>query len=85
MDSISYGIPSDAKRVVSFLREARQPRVSLPLERDQASVFLLAGREVFTAYVPSSKGPVFMQLIEQAFGADVTTRTLDTVAKCAAA
>jgi len=81
----SHGIPSDAKRVVSFLREARPPRVPLPLAQDHASVFLLAGREAFTAYVRTDKGPVFMQLIERAFGSDVTTRTLDTVARCAAA
>jgi len=81
----SHGIPSDAKRVVSFLREARAPRVALPLAQDGASVFLLAGREAFAAYVRTDKGPVFMQLIERAFGTDVTTRTLDTVAKCAAA
>ena len=80
-----HGIPSYAKRVVSFLREPKQPRLPLPLAQDHASVFLLAGREVFTAYVPSDKGPVFMQLIERAFGTDVTTRTLDTVARCAAA
>ena len=48
-------------------------------------MFLLSGREVFTAYLPTDKGPVFMQLIERAFGTDVTTRTLDTVARCAAA
>lgn len=77
------GIPSHAKRVVSFLRQAREPRVPLPLAQDHASVFCMVGREVFTAYVPSPKGPVFMQLIERAFGAEVTTRTLDTVAKCA--
>jgi len=80
-----HGIPSDAKRVVSFLREARPPRVPLPLAQDQACVFLLVGREAFTAYVRTDKGPVFMQLIERAFGSEVTTRTLDTVARCAAA
>lgn len=81
----SHGIPRGAKRVVSFLREARPPRLPLPLAQDHACVFLLEGREAFTAYVRTDKGPVFMQLIERAFGSDVTTRTLDTVAKCAAA
>jgi uncharacterized protein (DUF1697 family) len=80
-----HGIPPHAKRVVSFLRGPTAPRVALPLAQDHASVFLCAGREVFTAYVPTDKGPVFMQLIERAFGTDVTTRTLDTVAKCAVA
>ncbi|MFT4103110.1 MAG: DUF1697 domain-containing protein [Burkholderiaceae bacterium] len=81
----AHGIPDDAKRVVSFLRDAATPRVALPLAQDHASVFLVAGREAFTAYVRSDKGPVFMKLIEQAFGSDVTTRTWSTVAKCAAA
>ena len=79
------GIPDQAKRVVSFLRDIATPRVTLPLARDQASVFLVVGREAFTAYLPSDKGPVFMMLIERAFGSDVTTRTWSTVAKCVAA
>jgi hypothetical protein len=70
---------------VSFLRESRNPNVALPLSADQACVLNRVGREVFTAYVPTSRGPVFMKLIETAFGTEVTTRTLETVAKCAAA
>jgi hypothetical protein len=31
------------------------------------------------------KGPVFMSLLERTFGTDITTRTLDTVRKCASA
>ena len=81
----AHGIPPHAKRVVSFLRVAQEPRVPLPLAQDLASVFLCTGREVFTAYVPTGKGPVFMNLIERAFGTEVTTRTWDTVAKCAVA
>ena len=80
-----HGIPSNAKRVVTFFREPRSPRVALPLAQDLASVFLVQEREAFTAYLPVDKGPVFMTLIEKAFGKDVTTRTLETVAKCAAA
>ncbi len=81
----AHGIPAHAKRVVTFMREARPPKVALPLARDGASVFLQTQREVFTAYVPTDQGPVFMRLIERAFGKDVTTRTVETVAKCAAA
>jgi uncharacterized protein (DUF1697 family) len=80
-----HGIPAEAKRVVTFFREARSARVALPLAQDFASVFLVRGREAFTAYLPAGKGPVFMTLIERAFGNDVTTRTLETVARCAAA
>ncbi len=80
-----FGVPPEAKRVVSFLREAREPRVPLPLARDHACVLALRGREAFTAYVPGEQGPVFMALIEAAFGRDVTTRTWETLARCAAA
>ncbi len=79
----AYRVPVAAKRVVSFLRAARSPLVRLPLEADGARVVALRGREAFTTYVASPKGPVFMKLIEQAFGKDVTTRTWDTVRKCA--
>ena len=80
-----HRIPSNARRVISFFREPRAPKVALPLAHDLASVFLVQGREAFTAYFSSDKGPVFMTLIEKAFGKDVTTRTFDTVAKCAVA
>jgi len=80
-----HGIPAEAKRMVSFFRSTPTPRVELPLAENFASVFLVRGREAFTAYVPRENDPVFMRLIEKAFGKDVTTRTLDTVAKCAKA
>jgi uncharacterized protein (DUF1697 family) len=41
------------------------------------------GREIFTTYVPGTGGPVFMTLIERTFGAQLTTRTWDTVKKVA--
>jgi hypothetical protein len=40
---------------------------------------------VLCTYVPGDKGPVFMQLLEKTFGRDITTRTWDTVTKCAKA
>ena len=43
----------------------------------------MRGREVFTTYLPTPKGPVFMTLIEKTFGKDVTTRTWDTIKKVA--
>lgn len=80
-----FDVPPEAKRVVSFLREPREAKVALPIESDGARVLSMSGREIFTAYVPSAKGPVFMTLIEKAFGTEVTTRTWDTVRKCARA
>ncbi|MGH8194903.1 MAG: DUF1697 domain-containing protein [Woeseiaceae bacterium] len=81
----AYRLPANAKRVITFLREAHTTQLSLPLELDGARILAPNGREVFTAYVPGSRGPVFMTLIEKTFGKTVTTRTWDTVKKCAAA
>ena len=80
-----FKAPDDAKRVVSFLRDAPQPKSALPLEMSGASVLGVCGRDVFSCYLPSADGPVFMRLIEKTFGKDITTRTWDTVRKCAAA
>jgi uncharacterized protein (DUF1697 family) len=81
----AFDLVADAKRVVTFLREPHQARLSLPIEIDGARILTTTGREVLTAYVPNPRGPVFMTLIEKAFGTNVTTRTWDTVKKCAAA
>jgi uncharacterized protein (DUF1697 family) len=79
----TFDVPAYAKRVVSFLREPATPKVALPIESDGARVLYAKDREVFTAYEPNPKGPVFMALIEKAFGKDITTRTWETVRKCA--
>jgi hypothetical protein len=50
---------------------------------DGSRILLMKGGEVFTAYVASPRGAVFMTLIEKTFGKGVTTRTWDAVAKVA--
>lgn len=80
-----FALPPTAKRVVTFLRRPANPGPELPLERDGARILKLAAAEVFTAYEPGPKGPVFMTLLERTFGKDITTRTLGTVEKCALA
>ncbi|MBB4634264.1 DUF1697 domain-containing protein [Longimicrobium terrae] len=80
-----FALPTAAKRVVTFLRRADNPAVELPIARDGVQILKMAGTEVFTAYEPGPKGPVFMTMLERAFGKDITTRTLETVRKCAMA
>ena len=80
-----FTLPPAAKQVVTFLRRADTSRPDLPLERDGATILKVAATEVFTAYEPSPKGPVFMTLLERTFGKDITTRTLETVRKCSVA
>jgi uncharacterized protein (DUF1697 family) len=79
----AFKLPPGAKRVVTFLAEPPKPKLSLPLEVDGARILALRGNAVITAYVPSPKGPVFMTLLEKTFGKNITTRTWDTLAKCA--
>ena len=78
-----FEIPANAKRVVTFFREPFTRELALPIERDEARILKATASEAFTCYVPGDNAPVFMTLIERTFGADITTRTLDTVRKCA--
>jgi uncharacterized protein (DUF1697 family) len=80
-----FSLAPEAKPVVTFLRAPAPRKLSLPLERDGARILKLRGTEVFSAYLPSEKGPVFMSLLERTFGAEITTRTLETVRKCSVA
>lgn len=81
----AFRVAAGAKRVVTFLREPPKKKQALPVTEDTATVHAVEGTEVFTSYVPSPAGPVFMTLIERTFGKDVTTRTWDTIRKCAKA
>jgi uncharacterized protein (DUF1697 family) len=78
-----FSLPPTAKRVVTFLRSPIEPKLELPIEQDGASILKFTGSEVLAAYVPGPRGPVFMSLLERTFGTNITTRTLDTVRKCA--
>ena len=78
-----FRLPGAAKRVVTFLRQAPATPPRLPIEVQEARILAVDAGEVFTAYVPQPGNPVFMTLIEKTFGKDLTTRTWDTVRKCA--
>ena len=55
------------------------------VEMEGARILALHGSEAYTTYVPKPGDPVFMKLIEKTFGKDITTRTWETVRKCAQA
>jgi uncharacterized protein (DUF1697 family) len=81
----AFDLPADAKRVVTFARKLPAPKTPLPVERDGAQMLAAGSREAFSAYLPSRRGAVFMELIKATFGSEVTTRTWETVKKCARA
>lgn len=78
-------VPAGAKRVVTFLSKPVAAPPVLPINQDGVRIHALVGQEVFTSYLPHPKGPVFMTLLERTFGKAITTRTWDTVVKCAMA
>jgi uncharacterized protein (DUF1697 family) len=79
----AFRLAPRAKRVVTFLRRPPAEVPPLPVELDGARILRVEGGEVFSAYVPGPRGPVFMRLIEKTFGKDVTTRTWEMVARVA--
>lgn len=81
-----FKLPAGAKRVITFLKHPDAAvKLDLPIEFDGARILALQGGEVFTAYVPQKNNPAFMALIEKTFRKEVTTRTWETVGKCALA
>jgi len=78
-----FKVDPKAKRIVTFLRGRPKAKIALPVELDGARILSIKDREIFSAYLPTPKGPVFMTLIQKTFGKDLTTRTWDTVAKVA--
>jgi uncharacterized protein (DUF1697 family) len=81
----SHVLPAAAKRVVTFSKQALCLPKGFHCKRGQATILALRGREALTCYLPEDDGPVFMELLADAFGKEITTRTWDSVLKCAKA
>jgi uncharacterized protein (DUF1697 family) len=79
-----FELPANAKRIVTFLREPHEDVPSLPLRRGQGAILKFERTEAYSVYVPEDKDG-FGALLEKTFGKEITTRTLDTVRKCAIA
>jgi uncharacterized protein (DUF1697 family) len=76
----AFTLKPGSKRVVTFLRKRPAP-VDLPIEREGARILAVRGADIYSAYLPGPRGPVFMSLLEKTFGKDITTRTWETVGK----
>ena len=81
----AFRLPANAKKVVTFLREPAATPLVPPPEQDGARILAMHGLEIFSVYVPTPGNPAFMTLLEKTFDKAITTRTWDTVKKCAAA
>lgn len=71
----AFKVPAAAKRVVSFLRKTPTPLPHLPVKQEGATILAFQDRLTFTAYLRHPQRPVFMSIIQQTFGKDITTRT----------
>ena len=81
----AFRLSPQAKRIVTFIREPITAKIKLPIEADGARILAFSGQDILAAYIPRQNDPAFMRLLEKTFGKDITTRTLETVKKCAAA
>lgn len=79
-----FRLPSNAKRIVTFLRGSPPSGLELPIELDGVRILEVKAGDIFSAYLPNPKGPVFMTLLEKTFGKAQTTRTWDTVTRVSA-
>jgi uncharacterized protein (DUF1697 family) len=77
----TFKLKAQSKRVITFCKEKPKISSKLPIVKDGASILKTRDKQVFTAYVPNEKGPVFMSLLEKNFGKNITTRTFETVEK----
>jgi uncharacterized protein (DUF1697 family) len=82
---VPFDVPTNAKRIVTFLREPYAGQIKLPIEQDKAFILKFEHTEVFSFYIPNETGPKFMNLLERSFGKEITTRTLESVRKCSVA
>jgi uncharacterized protein (DUF1697 family) len=81
----TFALSPSAKPLVAFLRTPMALTLDLPMHRHDASILDFNGSEALCAYVPGPNASGFMGLLERSFGKTITTRTLDTVRKCACA
>jgi len=80
-----FRLDPGAKRIVSFVVKPPRADLVLPIGRDGARILRFQGGVAFSCYERTPKGPVFMTLLEKAFGKDQTTRTWQTLEKVVAA
>jgi uncharacterized protein (DUF1697 family) len=76
---LEFGVSAKAKRIVTLLLDPPTANPKLPIELHDATIHAATDRVVYSSYLPTPKGPVFMTLIEKTFGKDVTTRTWETI------
>ncbi len=81
----AFDLPANARRIVTFIGESHPANLALPMDAGDGLILTRYGRDVLSAYIPGLSSSKVMMLIEKTFGTQLTTRTWETVRKCAAA
>lgn len=76
-----HALKPKSKLLVTFLPATSDAK---PVSRDGVHILEVGASEVLSAYAAEDmKGPESLMLLERTFGKTITSRTLETVAKCA--
>ncbi len=79
----AFNLPAGARRFVTFLGEPANDDLPLPIQNGGAYLLSIVEGNVLTAAAPGKPGQRLLRLTERIFGSHVTTRTWETVKKCA--
>ncbi len=80
-----FDLPVNVKRIVTFVGEQPAEKISLPIQARGMFILAIYRGDILGAYTPDPRGGGSLQLIEKTFGSHVTTRTWETVKRCAKA
>lgn len=78
-----FAHPAGTKRIVVLLRDAPEVRPALPVEKRSCALLALAGTVGYGYYTPGNDASAFMAVLGRMFDTEFTTRTVQTVCKCA--
>ncbi len=81
----SFDLPANVKRIVTFVGEPPVVKIALPIQARGMFILAMYQGVILGAYMPDPRGGGSLQLIEKMFGNQVTTRTWETVERCAKA
>ncbi len=81
----AFDLPANARRIVSFIGEPQSVELSLPIDTGDGLILARYGTDVLSVYTPNLRSSKVLVMIEKIFGTQVTTRTWQTVKRCAAA
>lgn len=85
LDNIPRRLPPGSRAIVVFARGAPADPAALQTRRETWALLASSGRQAYGYHTPGRDSSAFMAHLQRHFGNQFTTRTADTVRKCARA